>query len=387
MADPQKSPSPVLIDRPRTGEVVQAELFRLLIQSIRDYAIFVLDPEGNVLTWNPGAEAMKGYTKDEIVGKHFSKFYLPEAVESGWPQRELTLAQKEGRFADEGWRVRKDGTSFWASVIISALRSEDGKLSGFAKVTQDLTERRQAEERIQALNRELHNRVSQLDESRRVIELRTLELQKLSARLMQIQDEERRRLARELHDDLGQQLAAIKMMLGKVSGSEEVREMTDAAISTVRNLSYLLHPPLLDETGLRAALHWYIDGLETRSGIKISLTVTPQIFPRLSADIETTIFRVVQESLTNVYRHANSESARVEIEKQPEWVMVRVRDYGKGVSPETTGRSRSSGLGVGIAGMRERVRQFGGEVTVSRAEPGTLVETKIPLFSLDAGAL
>jgi PAS domain S-box-containing protein len=307
LAEPQKAPSPVLIDRPRAGEVVQAELFRLLIQSVRDYAIFVLDPEGNVLTWNPGAEAMKGYTTDEIVGKHFSKFYLPEAVESGWPQRELAMAQKEGRFADEGWRVRKDGTSFWASVIISALRSEDGKLSGFAKVIQDLTERRQAEERIQALHRELRNRVSQLDESRRVIELRTLELQKLSARLLQIQDEERRRLARELHDDLGQQLAAIKMMLGKVSGSEEVREMTDAAISTVRNLSYPLHPPLLDETGLRAALHWYIDGLEKRSGIKISLIVTQQIFPRLSADIETTIFRVVQESLTNVYRHANSE--------------------------------------------------------------------------------
>jgi PAS domain S-box-containing protein len=295
----------------------------LLVQSIRDYAIFVLDPEGNVLTWNPGAEAMKGYTKDEIVGKHFSKFYLPEAVEGGWPQRELAMAQKEGRFADERWRVRKDGTSFRASVIISALRSEDGKLSGFAKVTQDLTERRQAEERIQALNRELRNRVSQLDESRRVIELRTLELQKLSARLLQIQDEERRRLARELHDDLGQQLAAIKMMLGKTSGSGEVREITDVAISTVRNLSYLLHPPLLNETGLRAALHWYIDGLAKRSRIEISMTITPQIFPRLSADIETTIFRVVQESLTNVYRHANSESARVEIEKQPEWVVVR----------------------------------------------------------------
>ena len=238
------------------------------------------------------------------------------------------------------------------------------------------------------MNRELRNRVSQLDESRRVIELRTLELQKLSARLLQIQDEERRRLARELHDDLGQQLAAIKMMLGKVSGSEQVREMTDAAISGVRNLSYLLHPPLLDETGLRAALHWYIEGLEKRSGIKISLTITPQIFPRLSTDIETTIFRVVQESLTNVYRHANSESARVEIEKQSEWVAVRVRDYGKGACLETADRSRSSVLGVGITGMRERVRQFGGELTLSRAEPGTLVEAKIPLFSLpDASGL
>jgi PAS domain S-box-containing protein len=375
------SATPAPIDRlPDTQALQQADLFRLLIESIRDYAIFVLDPQGNILTWNPGAQAMKGYTRDEIVGKHFSKFYLPEAVQSGWPEHELTLAEKEGRFSDEGWRVRKDGTSFWASVIITALRSKDGSLTGFAKVTQDMTERRQGEERVQALNRELRQRVLQLDESRRVIELRTLELQKLSAQLLHVQDEERRRLARELHDDLGQQLSLLKMTLPKGNGTEESRAMADTAIATVRNLSYLLHPPLLDESGLRSALYWYVEGLEKRSGIKISLVITPRIFPRLSKEIETTIFRVVQESLTNVYRHANSENARVEIDKQPECVTVRVRDYGKGLPQEITGVSFSPGLGVGITGMRERVRQFAGELAVSRSEPGTVVEAKIPLF-------
>src|SRR5208282_6784215 len=113
---------PVPINRLSTQEPSgQQDLFRLLVESVRDYAIFVLDPEGCVLTWNLGAEALKGYKKDEIIGKHFSEFYLPEAVQSGWPQRELALAQKEGRFADEGWRVKKDGSSFWASVIITAL--------------------------------------------------------------------------------------------------------------------------------------------------------------------------------------------------------------------------------------------------------------------------
>jgi signal transduction histidine kinase len=292
----------------------------------------------------------------------------------------LVLAQKEGRFSDEGWRVRKDGTAFWASVTITSLRSKSGELSGFAKVTQDLTERRHAEERIQALNRELRQRVSELDESQRVIELRTLELQKLSAQLLQVQDKERRRLARELHDDLGQQLSALAMTLPTVKGNEEAIRMAEAAISSVRNLSYLLHPPLLDETGLNAALHWFVEGMVKRSGIEISLTITPPTFPRFEADIETTIFRVVQESLTNVYRHANSNSARVEVEKQSEWIVVRVRDYGKGLPRETTGKSRSSSLGVGIGGMRERVRQFGGELTVSRAEPGTLVEARIPQF-------
>jgi PAS domain S-box-containing protein len=373
--------STVPIDRPRgSGSAEQIDLFRLLVESVRDYAIFVLDPEGNVLTWNPGAQAIKGYTRDEIVGQHFSKFYLPEAVQSGWPQRELVLAQKEGRFADEGWRVRKDGTAFWASVTITSLRSKSGELSGFAKVTQDLTERRHAEERVQALNRELRQRVSELDESQRVIELRTLELQKLSAQLLQVQDKERRRLARELHDDVGQQLSVLAMTLPTVKGNEEAIRMAEAAISSVRNISYLLHPPLLDETGLNAALHWFVAGMVKRSGIEISLTITPPTFPRFEADIEATIFRVVQESLTNVYRHANSNSARVEVEKQSGWIVVRVRDYGKGLPRETTGKPRSSGLGVGIGGMRERVRQFGGELTVSRAEPGTLVEARIPQF-------
>jgi PAS domain S-box-containing protein len=379
LKEPHKAALPVPIDRPRGAPTDQIDLFRLLVENIRDYAVFVLDPEGRVLTWNPGAQALKGYTRDEIVGVHFSKFYLPEAVASGWPERELLLARKEGRFADEGWRVRKDGTSFWASVIITALVSPGGNLVGFAKVTQDLSDRRQAEERVQALNRELRQRVAELDQSRRAIELRTLELQKLSARLLVIQDEERRRIARELHDDLGQQLSALKMTLPKVSENDQANQITDAAISSVRNLSYLLHPPLLDETGLRSALHWYVDGMVKRSGIQVSLTITPPIFPRLTKDMEMTIFRVVQESLTNVYRHSGSDSVRVEIDKQPEWVTVRVRDYGKGLPPDVIGK-RSS-LGVGITGMRERVRQFGGELNLSRAEPGTVVEAKIPLFS------
>ncbi len=184
----------------------------------------------------------------------------------------------------------------------------------------------------------------------------------------------------ELHDEVGQQLAALKMMLPKTSANEQVIAIADSAITTVRSLSYLLHPPLLDETGLRAALHWYVDGLIKRSGIQVSLTITPPIFPRLSRDIETTIFRVVQESLTNVYRHAKSESARVEIDKKPEWVIVRIRDYGGGISQDLDSRLNSPNLGVGISGMRERVRQFGGELSIGRAEPGTIVEAKIPLF-------
>ena len=199
-----------------------AALFRLLVESVQDYAIFVLDPDGNVLTWNSGAQAIKGYSRAEIIGKHFSVFYPREAVQTGWPLRELAIAEKEGRLVDEGWRVKKDGSLFWASVTITALRDANGRLAGFAKVTADLTSRRKAEERVQDLNTQLRIRLQELEESRRLVELRTLQLQRLSSRLLNVQDEERRKVARDLHDDIGQQLVALKMAMD--SGHAEACE-------------------------------------------------------------------------------------------------------------------------------------------------------------------
>jgi PAS domain S-box-containing protein len=357
--------------------------FRLLVDAVQDYAIFVLDPEGHILTWNSGAKAIKGYTAEEIIGKHFSVFYPPEAIESHWPERELALAEKQGRFRDEGLRVKKDGSTFWASVTITALREPDGQLYGFAKVTQDLTNRREAEERLQSLNRELRTRVQQLDESRRIVELRTMELQKLSATLLHIQDEERRRIARELHDDLAQHVTAVKMDIDASGRDRNLSDAMGAILQKIRETSYLLHPPLLDEAGLRAALHWYVDGLMQRSKLQISLTFHPDVLQGVPKEIEMTIFRIVQEALSNVFRHAASESARVEIVGQSEQIVVRVRDYGKGISPRIARMESSAQLGVGITGMRERVRQLGGDLLITRAEPGTLVEARIPLMGSD----
>src|SRR5438477_2596647 len=122
------------------------ERFRLLVESVRDYAIFMLDPDGRVASWNRGAERLKGYSAEEIIGRHFSAFYPPEEVTSGRPARELAAASANGRFEDEGWRVRKDGSRFWANVVISPLCDESGRLIGFGKVTRDMTERKRAEE-------------------------------------------------------------------------------------------------------------------------------------------------------------------------------------------------------------------------------------------------
>jgi PAS domain S-box-containing protein len=355
------------------------EVFRLLVDSVKDYAIFLLTPEGRVSTWNQGAERIKGYTAKEIIGQHFSVFYPRQAIESKWPDRELEIATKEGRYTDEGLRVRKDGSTFWAHVVITALRDKAGSLRGFSKVTRDLSERRELEDRTRELNRELRTRITQLVESQRLVELRTLELQKLSGKLMRVQDEERRRISRSLHDELGQELAAIKIELDVQSMGRDKKlspaiEMAERALSKVRNLSYLLHPPLLDESGLLPALHWYFAGFQKRSELRITFDYKPANFPRLPGELETAVFRIIQEALTNTYRHSGSDDVRIEIQQDSERVNVRIRDFGKGVE------STASAAGVGISSMKERVKQLNGELRVSKAEPGTVVEATIPLF-------
>ncbi len=135
--------SPAL--QPRDSKVGDAELFRALVEGVTDYAIFMLNPAGIVSSWNAGAQRIKGYAGSEIIGHHFSRFYPPEAIAKGWPDVELERAKELGRFEDEGWRLRKDGSRFWANVIITALRSASGELIGFSKITRDLTERRNQE--------------------------------------------------------------------------------------------------------------------------------------------------------------------------------------------------------------------------------------------------
>lgn len=359
------------------------EVFRLLVESVKDYAIFLLDPSGNVATWNQGAERIKGYKADEIIGKHFSQFYPREAVESKWPERELEIAGREGRFVDEGLRVRKDGSTFWANVVITALRDEEtGELRGFSKVTRDLSERRALEEASRRLNRELRNRVSQLLETQRQVESRTLALQRLSSQLTRVKDEESRRISRSLHDDLGQHLTALKLELESEqdhqSNLTRAIRLADESLQKVRSLSYMLHPPLLDETGLIPALHWFIDGMQKRTKMRLIFDYQPSVFPRLSREIEISIFRVIQESLTNVYRHSGSEDARVDLNGEGETVRIRVRDFGKGIESNTATFSTSAG--VGINSMRERVKQLNGELKLSRGEPGTIVDVVIPKF-------
>jgi signal transduction histidine kinase len=204
---------------------------------------------------------------------------------------------------------------------------------------------------------------------------------------MTAQDEERRRIARELHDGLGQDLAAAKMMLGalnqpqqsaeaKDKATSEANLMLDHAIKQVRTISHLLHPPLLDEMGLLSALRWYTEGFERRSGIETKLEV-PNEFPRLGVEIETAIFKITQESLTNVFRHASARTATVRLEERDGHVSVSIIDDGKGVS-EDLEALRPGSYGIGIIGIKQRVQDHGGQFVLRGANPGTVVEVSIP---------
>lgn len=358
---------------------VSEQRFQLLVEAAQDYAMFLLDTDGRVITWNIGGERIKGYKASEILGKHFSCFYCDEDLRAGKPERLLTGALRDGRAEDEGWRLRKDGTKFWANVIITTLKDRKGRVIGFSKVTRDFTERMQAQRVVQESTRQLQDS----EES----------LRRLSLRLLHTQDEERRRIGRELHDSLGQYLAALKMKLDGLrsaaarhkipdaDGLAQCSELAEESVKELRTISYLLYPPMLEELGLKSAISWYLEGFTKRSGIRTSFEVS-QDPGRLDRALELALFRVLQESLTNVHRHSGSQTAAVRLAIDAESVVLTISDQGKGQQAadfENPTPDFLGALGVGLRGMSERMRQLGGNLELSFNKPGATVIATIPL--------
>ena len=230
-------------------------------------------------------------------------------------------------------------------------------------------------------------------ELERMVESRTAALRRLSNRMMTMQDEERRRIAREIHDGLGQELAAAKMILDGIlakdssptmrQASVEASQLIDRAIQQVRTISHLLHPPLLDEVGLVSALRWFLEGLSERSGIRMALEVDPPDLGRLRSELETAIFRIVQEALTNMFRHSGAHNGSVTLIRKDGIIVVTVRDDGKGIEEQVI-QLRPESVGVGIGGMRQRVTELGGSLRLANANPGTIVEVIIPAVRQDS---
>ena len=494
----QPSPLNPPADGAMLARISPEERYRVLVDSIKDYAIFMLDTKGRIATWNSGAERLKGYRAQEIIGRHFSVFYPEDVVARGYPDEELRHAAELGRWEDEGWRVRKDGSRFWANVIITALRDENGDLMGFAKITRDLTERRNTEEQLRQSEERLRRLMDAVEDAifmlspqgqvtswnggaTRVLgfhaseiigrhfsrfypiegiserepereladaaaygriekegwrlrkdgsrfcanivvtavygvagelvgfakvvrditernQLRQLEYaSELAARIEATREEEKKRIARELHDDLGQQLTALKMDLSSLATGDTpvaraepsaadpvraralaMRDAVDHAIASVRRLAAGLRPAVLDDLGLLPALEWLVDDFRQRTRLRIDLISNAEgiVFNDAAS---TAIFRIVQEALTNVVRHAHRANAvDIELTINALTCNISIRDNGAGIEHQpggNEGRPSPSGL----AGIRERVRRLGGSVAIgSETDGGFSIRLSVP---------
>ena len=473
------------------------ERFRLIVGSVKDYAILMLDPSGKIISWNEGAQRIKGYNEEEIIGRHMSIFYTPAEIAHGEPHYNLLQAEKFGRFEQEGERVRKDGSVFWANIVFTAIRDPNGKLLGFAKVTRDITERKRSEAQITYMARlmeDTSDAIFSMDTSynirtwnkaaellygytfaevkgklartvlktqmsedvldairekmtrngywkgeiyyltkagtrltvllsasavknsegapdgfvmvcRDFTERKKLELQleqfnkeleeqvrkktaelnqsyqdirQLASHLQDIREEERAGIAREIHDELGQQLTGLKMDLSWMSKRKAMQEdnelrqkavtvtsLLDTTIMTVRRIATELRPSILDDLGLVAAIEWQCQEFERRSGICTEFNSTLAEFVHSSA-IAIGLFRICQESMTNVARHAAASRIRISLQEElDEYILLKIEDDGKGFEVRTTGSKKT----LGLLGMKERALMMGGEFRID-SEPG-----------------
>ncbi|BCG01422.1 hypothetical protein PPGU19_059900 (plasmid) [Paraburkholderia sp. PGU19] len=348
------------------SDVPLEDRYFLLIEAVQDYAIFMLDPAGNVASWNPGAQRIKGYSQDEIIGRHFSAFYTGEDIAAGKPARELAIAAAEGRVEDEGWRVRRDGSRFWANVTISAVRDASGALLGFAKITRDMTDRM---------------RLAELERASEV-----------SAQVQITRENEQKRIARELHDDLGQQLTALKMSVALMEATLAAKAETaplvpqtrslqkeiDAMAISLRRIASDLRPPLLDDLGLTAALEWLVEDFTKRYGVAATVHIEANE-PQFNEFASTNLFRIVQEALTNVARHANASRVRIELARIGDLVSLDIEDNGVGATLTLPPVSTSFGL----LGIRERVRQLQGTVSFASSQgAGFHISIRVPVSAV-----
>ncbi|MGA2335956.1 MAG: PAS domain-containing protein [Terriglobales bacterium] len=296
-------------------------------------------------------------------------------------QRWLDCIQSGENYEVE-YRLRgKDGDYRWFRARAVPIRDHIGKVIRWYGTCSDIHDSKLVEQSIRDNAAELE----------RMVDERTVALRRLSVRLMTMQDEERRRIARALHDGLGQDLAVAKILLAKVfqqssAGADkqaciEASDTIDRAIQQVRSISHLLHPPLLDEVGLLSALRWYLEGLTERSGIETDLDVQPSDFPRLTVELETAVFRIVQEALTNVFRHSEARKVWVGLAQREDATVITVRDDGKGIGNRIAELQPDS-VGIGLGGMKQRAKEFGGELRLTNTHPGTLVELVIPATSM-----
>jgi PAS domain S-box-containing protein len=374
-------------------------LLAAIVDSSED-AIISTDLGGIITSWNAAAQRLFGYRPEEALEQHISLLIPAERHNH---DAGIMESVRRGQQADsyDTVRVRKDGSSLDVSLRISPIRDASCNVIGTSTIARDNTQRKRMEQALHesetsyrmladALEVKVHSRTQELERRNAEVIQQTEQLRNLSRRLLQYQDEERRAIARELHDSAGQTLTVLVLSLAKIAQSakqdpallqeniRDARRLVDELTQEIRTTSYLLHPPLLDENGLSSALAWYAQGFAERTGIKIELQISED-FGRLPSELELVVFRLIQECLTNIHRHAGCTSALIQLGRRENSLHLLIRDDGKGMTVEKLTEIQSGGSGVGIRGMRERLRHFHGELTIESSSSGTSVSAELPL--------
>jgi len=370
------------IERIQSIEYLQKreEHLTRLVESVKDYAFYTLDLDGRITSWNIGAQKIKGYQKQEIIGKHFSVFYTPQAIATNKPQLALEAARSAGRFDTQDWRVRKDGSLFWADVVIFPMVDSSGVLQGYSKLTRDLTHRKKME--------------AELAESQARHQRETAELRR---RLIDGREAERLHMAQELHDGPIQDLYglifgldAVESKIRSQSALAQIAEMKrnlQQVVSTLRGMIGDLRPPTLAPFGLEKAIRSHLQIFrETHPEIQVELDLDADR-RTLPEDLRLAFYRVYQTSLANIVRHADANLVNIKLKLEDEQVYMEISDNGKGfIVPERWIKLVREGH-LGLVGARERAEALGGSFIVeSQPGEGTLVKVTIPRSVMDAEA-
>jgi PAS domain S-box-containing protein len=373
--------------RVRLDERIRAseERFRLVVDDVKDYGIFMADAAGVITSWNPGAEHVFGYSRDEAVGMDARVLFTPEDQATGEHEKELELARQEGRASDDRWQIRKGGERFWAAGVTSAMRDAADNVVGFIKILRDETQRKQSEQQLKQDNEALEKRVAQRTTT---MATHQRQLRSLVAELGRSEILQRRMLATELHDNLAQLLAACKLKVSSIEAqlpetsksrqdAAVVKESLGEAISYTRTLMTDLRPDVLDEHDLPAAIEWVAKRM-ARHGLKVEVVDDGKPKP-LHEDLLGFLFQAVRELLWNVVKHGRTAEAQVTLERPDHTLRVVVEDKGIGFNTGKRAAPTEEG-GYGLFSIGERVDLLGGRMEVeSGRRRGTRVTLTVPL--------
>jgi PAS domain S-box-containing protein len=387
-----------ITERKRVERAI-AEQARLLDLSFD--AIFVRDAADRITYWNKGASQLYGYTSEEALGRVSHELLCTEFPEP--LERIVGQLAREGRWTGELTHTCKEGRAVVVASRWVLDRNNHRNQDIILETNTDITQQKQSEKALReseeqfralanSLDMQVRRRTEELERRNLEVLQQADQLRELSNRLLKSQDDERRRVARELHDGVGQLFAAIGMNLSTLDkeksklSPEACRSLSDnytlieQAMQEIRTISHLLHPPLLDEIGLESAIREYVEGFAKRSTIAVDMQLAPGFSQGLPRDFALPLFRVVQESLTNIHRHSGSKTALVGIHRSSAELTLEIKDEGKGISLELQGKvAFGEGSGVGLRGMRERVRQLGGRLDVDSDQNGTRIRVVLPV--------